>query len=56
VNPFRLKATGVGEYGTFILPLPKKLLDILGWKEGDELTFDIPTTYPDQIIVHKVGK
>lgn len=41
----------VGEAGTFLLPLPRSVLKALGWRQGDELKVDIPTSYPDQLIV-----
>jgi hypothetical protein len=28
------------ETGELILPIPKQLMEEMGWKEGDELSFD----------------
>jgi len=32
------------ESGDLIIPLPPKLLESLGWKEGDDIDFDISET------------
>lgn len=31
------------ETGDLILPIPQKMLDQLGWKEGDDVEFEIGT-------------
>jgi antitoxin component of MazEF toxin-antitoxin module len=31
------------ETGDLILPIPQKLLDQLGWREGDEIEFAVDT-------------
>lgn len=38
------------------LPIPVNLLEELGWESGDVVTIDIPTAYPDQIIVYRKEK
>ena len=32
------------ETGDLMLPIPQKLLDELGWREGDEIEFAVYTT------------
>lgn len=32
------------ETGDLILPIPQPILDALGWKEGDNIDFDIDNT------------
>lgn len=41
MNKFRLRVVEVGEYGTFLLPLPKETLKILMWDEGDEAKIEL---------------
>jgi hypothetical protein len=40
--------------GDLLLPIPQPLLDQMGWKEGDELLFDIDDT--GAIIIRKAPK
>lgn len=40
--------------GDLLLPLPQPLLDQMGWKEGDELLFDIDDT--GAVIIRKAPK
>ena len=42
--------------GPFLITLPRGVLEALGWLEGDELTIDVPTTYPDQLVLYKAVK
>lgn len=42
------------ETGDIIVPLPPMLLEQLGWKEGDELEFDISKD-GQKIYVKKIG-
>jgi hypothetical protein len=42
------------ESGDLLLPLPQPLLDQMGWKEGDELLFDIDDT--GAVIIRKAPK
>jgi len=49
---YKLIETGDGD-GTLLLPIPTSILKQLGWKSGDSVAIEIPTPYPDQIIVYK---
>ena len=49
----KFKVIRVGEGGVHLLPLPESVLKALGWAEGDVLEADIPTSYPDQLIVYR---
>jgi hypothetical protein len=40
------------ETGDLLLPLPPELLEEMGWKEGDNLQFDLDDK--GRVIVHKV--
>jgi hypothetical protein len=40
--------------GDLLLPIPQPLLDQMGWKEGDELLFDIDDT--GAVIIRKAPK
>ena len=42
------------ESGDLLLPIPQPLLDQMGWKEGDELLFDIDDT--GAVIIRKAPK
>lgn len=42
------------ETGDLILPIPPQMLESLGWKEGDELQFDI--TEEGKIYIRKASK
>ena len=49
----KFKVMEVGDMGTHVLPLPKKLLEQLKWKSGDILKVEIPMVYQDQLILFK---
>lgn len=46
----KLEHCGVGDG---FIPIPKSVIDQMGWKAGDELVLDFPTIYTDQMIVYK---
>lgn len=41
-------------YGDGFLPIPEVVLQILGWREGDDISLDVSMTNSDTLIVHKV--
>lgn len=49
-----IKLIDIGDSAkTLILPIPVSLLIELGWSVGDEVVMDIPSSYPDQLVIHK---
>jgi bifunctional DNA-binding transcriptional regulator/antitoxin component of YhaV-PrlF toxin-antitoxin module len=49
----KLTVMVVPDKGSYYLTIPEAAAKSLGWKEGDPLEIDIPTSYPDQLIVSK---
>lgn len=49
----KYKAQEVGEDANMILPLPKSVLDYLGWKDGEDLVIDVPVSHKDTLLIHK---
>lgn len=45
----------VPEGGKYFLTIPESAAKEVGWKDGDEVRIDIPTTYPDQIIIARTN-
>jgi hypothetical protein len=43
----------VPDDGSYYLPIPESVAKAVGWRGGDLIEMDIPTTYPDQVIVSK---
>ena len=37
----RVRIVEVGENGTFLLPLPSSILDVMKWNEGDILNLEV---------------
>lgn len=51
----KFKVVEVGNEGTFIVPVPKRILDVIGWKSGDSINLVIPgLNKADYLIVEKV--